>query len=220
MLLFATSMYFFGSSVNYVINQIKESTGITAWLQRSDSSFLSFLVTFAGLVLWFILMQFYFSLFKYIWLIVGSPVFAYLSEKTESIIEGRDFPFSFKQLLKDIIRGVGIALRNTLWQTVYIIFILVLSLIPVIGWTAPLFAIIIECFYYGFSMIDYTMERRNKTVAESVYFINHHKGLAIGNGLMFYLMHGLPVIGWVIAPAYAVIAATLSIYPLKENKNA
>ena len=30
---------------------------------------------------------FYFSLFKYLILIIGSPVFAYLSEKTEAIIE-------------------------------------------------------------------------------------------------------------------------------------
>ena len=220
MLLFAVSMYFFGKSATLVIEEITRRTGITAWLQRFDSGFLSFVVTLFGLVLWLILMQFYFSLFKYIWLIVGSPVFAYLSEKTESIIEGREFPFSMMQLAKDIVRGIGIALRNTLWQTVYIIFILVLSLLPVIGWTAPLFAIIIECFYYGFSMLDYTMERRQKTVAESVYFINHHKGLAIGNGLMFYLMHGLPIIGWVMAPAYAVIAATLSVYPLKDNNNA
>jgi CysZ protein len=28
-------------------------------------------------------------------------------------------------------------------------------------------------------------------------------------------MHGLPFVGWVLAPAYSVIAATLSIYPLK-----
>ena len=34
-------------------------------------------------------------MFKYIFLIIGSPLFAYLSEKTEAIIEGKDFPFSF-----------------------------------------------------------------------------------------------------------------------------
>jgi CysZ protein len=34
--------------------------------------------------------------------------------------------------------------------------------------------------------------------------------------MVFYLMHGLPVIGWVFAPGYAVIAATISLQQ-KEN---
>ncbi len=80
----------------------------------------------------------YFSWFKYIWLIVGSPVFGYLSEKTESIIEGKDYPFSFKQLMKDIVRGVRLALRNALWQTVYTFTLLILSFVPILGWVTPL----------------------------------------------------------------------------------
>src|SRR5690606_25151495 len=119
--------------------------------------------------------------------IVGSPVFAYLSEKTESILEGRDFPFSFKQLLKDIIRGIRLALRNLLWQTVYTVSILILSFIPIIGWISPLISLFVECYYYGFSMVDYSCERRRLSPAESIRFIGEHKGLAIGNGLLFYL---------------------------------
>jgi len=68
-------------------------------------------------------------------------------------------------------------------------------------------------------MLDYSMERHKKTAAESIYYIGHHKGLAIGNGIVFFLMHLLPFVGWVLAPAYAVVAATLSIYPLKEQTN-
>jgi CysZ protein len=30
-------------------------------------------------------------------------------------------------------------------------------------------------------------------------------------------MHLVPIIGWVLAPAYAVIAATLSIRPMKNR---
>jgi CysZ protein len=55
-------------------------------------------------------------------------------------------------------------------------------------------------------------------MSESIYYINNHKGLAIGNGIVFYLMHWLPVIGWILAPAYAVIAATLSVYDLPGFK--
>jgi CysZ protein len=61
-------------------------------------------------------------------------------------------------------------------------------------------------------MLDYSFERQKLSPAESIRYVSNHKGLAVGNGLVFYLMHVLPVIGWVLAPAYAVIAATLSLY--------
>jgi len=161
-------------------------------------------------------MFFYFSLFKYIWLIVGSPVFAYLSEKTESILEGKELSFSFRQLVKDAWRGMKLALRNTIWQTVYIIALLLLSLVPIFGWITPLIALFVECYYYGFSMIDYNCERQKISPIQSVEYVSHHRGLAIGNGLVFYLMHGIIILGWVLAPAYAVVAATLSVYKVKS----
>jgi CysZ protein len=51
---------------------------------------------------------------------------------------------------------------------------------------------------------------------ESIDFVGKHRGLAIGNGAMFYLMHGVPFFGWILAPAYAVIAATLSLHKIKQ----
>ncbi len=97
------------------------------------------------------------------------------------------------------------------------IFIAILSLLPVIGWPAPIISIFVECYYYGFSMLDYSMERHRKSASESIYFIGQHKGLAIGNGMVFYLMHLLPVAGWILAPAYAVVAATLSLQQYKTT---
>ena len=213
--LFIIGMYLFGQTSSNFIEWIAIKTGLQTWLNTVNSSLLGFLFTMGSLLLWLILMLFYFSLFKYIFLIIGSPLFAYLSEKTEAIIEGKNLPFSFMQLLKDIKRGIIIALRNSLWQTVYTLSILLLSLIPLAGWLTPILAILVECYYYGFSMLDYSMERHKKTAAESIYFIGAHKGLAIGNGLVFYLMHLVPLIGWILAPAYSVVAATLSMYPLK-----
>jgi CysZ protein len=217
-LLFIVSMYFFGKSANNFIGWILNITHANTWLHHFNSPLLSFLFVFTAAILWLVLMMFYFSLFKYLWLIIGSPVFAYLSEKTEAIIEERDYPFDISQFMQDIVRGIVIALRNALWQTVYTVSILILSFVPVIGWATPILALLIECYYYGFSMMDYSCERRRMTAWESVYYIGNHRGLAIGNGMVFYLMHILPIIGWVLAPAYAVIAATLSMIEVKEKK--
>ena len=212
MLLFGIGFYFFWESSGAAISYLSEMLGIERWLQRQRSGLLSFLFMMSRIMIQLLLLFFYFSLFKYLWLIIGSPVFAYLSEKTEALLEGTDFPFSWSQLLKDMARGIKLALRNSLWQTVYTISILILSFIPIAGWIAPVISLFVECYYYGFSMLDYSCERHKLSPAQSVAFISNRKGLAIGNGLIFYLMHFVPILGWVLAPAYAVVAATISLY--------
>jgi CysZ protein len=215
-ILFVVSMYFFNQTANAFIAWLSLKTGLKTWLDQMHSGILGFFFTLAALTLWLIQMMMYFSLFKYVWLIAGSPIFAYLSEKTDSILRNKEYPFNPKQFLKDIARGIGIALRNTLWQTVYMVSILILSLIPVLGLATPLLALLTECYYYGFSMLDYNCERRKMNAAESIFYIGNHKGLAIGNGLVFYFIHLLPIVGWVLAPAYAVIAATLSMHEINK----
>ncbi|HQY12996.1 MAG: EI24 domain-containing protein [Ferruginibacter sp.] len=214
--LFLLGIYLFMKSSNSAIGYMLLKSGLKEWMERMESSWLSFLLIFGQLVLQLVLLLFYFSLFKYLFLIIGSPLFAYLSEKTESIIEGKDFPFSLKQLMKDILRGIRLALRNMLWQTVYTVSILVLSFVPLVGWVTPLLALLIECYYLGFSMLDYSCERNKLSTAQSILFIGRHKGLAIGNGIIFYMMHIVPFAGWILAPSYAVIAATISLYNAKN----
>lgn len=218
-LLFAISMYFFSQSATAAIKYLSTETGLQGWINRLHDSWIGFLFTMGGVILWLILMLLYFSLFKYIWLIIGSPVFSYLSERTASIIEGKTFDFQLKQYIADVIRGVKVAVRNTVWQLVYLISIILLSLFPLIGWISPIIAVLLECYYYGFSMLDYTCERRKMNMEKSIDFVSQHKGLAIGNGIVFYCFHVIPIVGWVLAPAYAVIAATISMHRIEDNQD-
>ncbi len=210
-ILFVCGIYIFWQSSAHVIDYFFSETGLKTWIQKEEGSWLRFVFIFGQIILQLILMLFYFSWFKYLFLIIGSPVFAWLSEKTEAIMQNTSYPFNPKKFFKNILRGIGIALRNTLWQTVYSVSILILSFIPVVGWATPVLALFVECYYFGFSMLDYTSERKGFSTFQSVDFINKHRGLAIGNGMVFYLMHTLPVIGWIFAPGYAVIAATISL---------
>ena len=52
---------------------------------------------------------------------------------------------------------------------------------------------------------------------ESIAFIGRHKGLAIGNGIIFFAMHSIILVGWILAPSYAVVAATLSLYKADKH---
>ena len=215
--LFCLGIYLFVVSSNSAIEFMLQKSGVAEWMEKMRNSWLSFLLIFGQIILNLVLLLFYFSLFKYLFLIIGSPLFAYLSEKTASIMEGKDYPFNFKQLMKDIMRGIRLALRNMLWQTVYTVSILILSFIPLIGWVTPLLALLVECYYLGFSMLDYSCERNKLSTSQSITFIGRHKGLAIGNGMVFYLMHFIPVLGWLLAPSYAVIAATISLYKARNE---
>ena len=212
-ILFSVGIFFFWESANTAVSWLSRFIGVERFLHHQQSSFLSFLFLMGGIMVRLILVFFYFSLFKYLFLIIGSPLFAYLSEQTEALINGKEQNVQFSaQLWKDMLRGIRLALRNSLWQTVYTVSILILSFFPVIGWITPVISTFVECYYYGFSMLDYSCERHRLSPAASIAYIGRHKGLAIGNGMVFYGMHFIPVLGWVLAPAYAVIAATISLY--------
>lgn len=212
-ILFITGMYFFGKSATQVIEYITHILHLSDWSQQFKNSFLGFLFTFTGIIFWLTLLLFYFSFFKYACLIIGSPVFAYLSRKTESIIEHNEHAPGWREIKKEAGRGVVIAVRNCGWQTVYLIALILLSLVPVIGWVIPLVVLFMEAYYYGFSMLDYGLARNGYSSSQSIHFIGRHKGLAIGNGILFYMMHLIIF----FAPAYAIVAGTLTVHKVKNN---
>jgi CysZ protein len=216
-LLFSFGLWFFIRTSNEAITYLLGLSGIPHWLQQKQSGWLNFFLIFDEVILRLVLLFFYFSLFKYLILIIGSPVFAYLSERTEAIMEGIEYRYDAVALRKNMIRSIGLAFRNALWQTVYTITLLLLSFIPLAGWVAPLVAFLIECYYYGLSMLDHSCARHQLSRTQSIEFIGERKGLAIGNGIVFYTFHLFLIAGWVLAPAYALISATLSVYPLKQQ---
>ncbi len=212
-ILFFIGMYFFWTSADDAVSWISDKMRIENWLQQKRSGWLSFFFVMTGVMLRLILFLFYFSLFKYLILIIGSPLFAYLSEKTEAIIGNKEHSINRKELKKDASRSVRMAFRNCLLQILYFTGLVIMSLVPVIGWITPIIALLMECYYYGFSMLDYSFARSEFTPQQSIRFQGRHRGLAIGNGFLFYLMH----LAIILAPAYAVVAATLSVHKVKNS---
>ena len=70
-------MYVFGVTASHVIQLVTYRTGLKQWLETKNSGFLGFMFTLESVVAWIVQMLLYFSWFKYIWLITGSPVFSY-----------------------------------------------------------------------------------------------------------------------------------------------
>lgn len=212
-LLFFAGMFFFWTSADDVVSWVSDRLGIEVWLQKEKNQWLSFMFVMTGMMLRLILVFFYFSLFKYLILIIGSPLFAYLSEKTEIFIKGEEHIINWPVLKKDAARGIRLALRNAGWQSLYLVALILVSLIPFVGWITPVIALLMEGYYFGVSMLDYGFARVGFSPSQSISFTGRHRGLAIGNGLLFYLMHIIIF----LAPAYAIIAATLCVHQLKDS---
>ena len=104
-ILFACGIYLFGESSVHVIDYFFSKTGLKTWLQKENDSWLRFIFIFGQIILQFILILFYFSWFKYLFLIVCSPLFAWLSEKTEAILHNTNYPFSMKKVCQRCYKG-------------------------------------------------------------------------------------------------------------------
>jgi len=157
----------------------------------------------------------------YIVMILMAPVYALLSEKVEGLLNEKDYPFEWKQFFKDIARGIGLALRNAAYEMVFALLLLVIGLIPVIGWFTSLTLFFISAYFYGFSFMDYSMERKRLGYKSSINFVRQHKGLAMGNGLIFALLLFIPKIGILLAAftsLISVIAATLALERMNPDE--
>ena len=66
--------------------------------------------------------------------------------------------------------------------------------------------------------MDYTLERHYE-YKESVDFVKRHKGVAIGNGIIFTIMLFIPVIGVLMVLPLSVTAATSQTIRFIQEKN-
>lgn len=217
------------------------SDWVEGWLQSAmkieDDSFWGaeylapvsdYIAGIAGGIVWVLLKFTFFFIFAYfggyIVIICLSPVFAFLSEKTEELLTGNEYPFNGDQMMRDVVRGVLIACRNLFIELFYMIAVFIAGLfIPFVGGLlGSMFLFFVSAYFYGFSFIDYTNERRRLTVKQSVQFIRANKGMAIANGLIFSFFLLIPWCGVTLSGFVAIIsvvAATVATHNVVDLSN-
>jgi CysZ protein len=215
--LFLLGMNYFSQSSSFFIEWIILKTGLKSWVDSLSSDLIGFFITMGSFWLWFTLLLLYFALFKFIFIALFSPFFAYLHLRIAAIQKNEIFQFQWTPYRKLVFRALALSLTNMLWQAVYLVPIILVCTIPIIGWFTPIFTILMECYFFGYAMLDYGLATENKSRLVAATYVSRHKGLPIGNGIMFYLLHLIPVIGWMTAPFYALIAAHLNTQEIKDN---
>ena len=179
------------------------------WLQGTGKGFLHI----ALLVLtWYLFYRFQ----KYVVLILLSPVLAYASEKTEEALTGKKHPFSVMQFLKDMMRGMLIAIRNLFLEVVYTLLLLLVSLVPIFAPFTLLIGLIIGWYFFGYSMVDYHNERQKLSIRQGNQLIRRRKGLVIANGMVFEFIFVIPILGFIVAPILSAMAAAIAMENTKK----
>ncbi len=213
------AVVFFGwHYISLFTDWLLDITGLSSLAEGFFRHIITFLKWAFRITLYVLLFLLYTSVYRYLVLAILSPALTLLSEKTDKILTGHNYPFHFGQFLKDVFRGIRIVIRNFLIETAFMILFFFLSYIPVVGWFLPVVLLFITWYFYGFSMIDYSNERFKLKLRESVRFVRKNRGMAISNGMVFYLFFFfVPVVGFIFAPAYSVIAATIAVSKVRGN---
>ncbi|CAN5431827.1 hypothetical protein BH09BAC5_BH09BAC5_10740 [soil metagenome] len=197
------SLYF----MNSIFPHIDGGDGITGKILDFFGGIIGFLVGFVFRTLTFLLLMKY---MRYFILILISPVLALVSEKVDELISGKKYPFVLKHFVHDMFRGITVSLRNMFLETIIFIATLLVCWIPLINFfTIPLL-MVVGWYFLGFNMMDYSYERRRMKISEGKKFTRKHKGLAMGNGLVYTILLYIPFLGFAFAPVLSVIAATIA----------
>lgn len=221
-LLFALLVYVFFALLNGPVHEL--SLWLAQWLEipmaQADASFWASIKEFVNgvrvgvttVLLQVAILYILFKVNKYLVLILLSPLLAYASERTEEILTGRTYPFSWGQLVKDALRGALIALRNAFLELGITIGLWVLTLlVPILAPLTAVLLFVVSSYFYGFSMVDYVFERRRLRIGESVRAVNERLGIVLANGALFSLVMKLPFFGVMFGPALSAIGASIAL---------
>lgn len=157
------------------------------------------------------------AIFSGVFLIIGTPFFSFISSKTEELAIAKNYPFKWSIFFKEIKRGLSLSFRNSLKQLGLILIITLLGFVPIINIITPLLTFLVQAYYNGILMTDYTLERQGFTIKESQLFYKVHKPEMFGIGLGFMFLLLIPVVGWFIAPTYAIVASYIQFSKINNN---
>jgi len=167
-------------------------TGLSTWVG-------GFLIMILGIIL-----------YKHVLMALSAPFMTPVSEKVEEHLTGKPIVKSNSKsdFMNQLSRSIRLNSNNLVKELVITLPLMLLSLIPVFGLIAVALIFYFQSYYTGFGNMDYTLER-HLNYKESKQFVKKHRGVAVGNGVVFTLMLFIPIVGIIITLPISAVAATV-----------
>ena len=157
-------------------------------------------------------------LYRHIVMALSAPFMSPVSEKIEKHLFGENHSHRNTSNAEQLWRGIRINVRNLLMELLLTLPIILIGFIPVMGIISSVLLFLVQSYYAGFGNMDYTLER-HFNYSESIKFVKQHRGLAIGNGIVFILFLLIPILGFILVLPLSVTAASTQTVALLKEEN-
>jgi len=159
----------------------------------------------------------YLKLYRYLILILLSPVFVNISNVFHRLVSGEEQKMNIWSYCFCSFRGIKFALRNFVLEI--LVTLLLTLLAAIIFWIFPLIPILIfiaESYFFTTVLMDYAFEMNGLSMKDSLKKSRSIPGIPIGIGLIFNFILLVPILGVIIGPVLAFIAAQESVNTLNK----
>lgn len=171
------------------------------WLQ-----FLRYLLW--PLVAGFVLITVYYS-FSVVANIIAAPFNGILSEKVEQRLRGVTLTDSgWKEIVALIPRTVAREVSKLLYYLPRLLFLLILTFIPVLGMLAPILLFLFSCWMMAIQYCDYPMDNNRVSFRDMKDSLKQRRLTSVGFGGLVSVGMMIPLVNLLVMPA-AVIGATI-----------
>jgi len=162
----------------------------------------------------FMLLLLYFS-YKLLVINLMAPILIFISDVVLTELYGKEQapPFVWKVFVKLALQGLWESLRLLFWELLMVVTVLLLMLlIPLLSPLGPVVLLLIEAYFVGVAMVDFTSGYFGYEIQRMRTFRRRFRHFSMGVGLVFSLMLLIPLIGVLFAPPLAAIAAAVGIH--------
>jgi len=155
--------------------------------------------------------------YKYVVLVVMELLIYHMSLRTHEIVSGVREEFTTDLFLKAQVRMVKVSAFSFGMELVASIGIKLVFGIVGIDFLKNIALFLAQSFFLGFALVDNYNEIHKLKIKESFNNTLQYSGVAIGCGIVLYLLILIPVVGPFLGPMICAIAATLVMHNLDKT---
>lgn len=155
---------------------------------------------------------------KYLVLILMEVFIFHFTRRALEIVNHTSFDRSFEAFLRAEVRMIKVVIFSFVMETIIgALAGVALGILSLHLLKEPV-NFLVQCYFFGFSVVDNYNELTNKTIRESAEHTKQYAGLAVSIGLVMYGLLLIPGLGAFLASGIGAVTATLSMNHLEEER--